>query len=44
MDAYPLPVKGAENAVVADSAEVQEYMVQLSDALEKVWLLASLRW
>jgi COP9 signalosome complex subunit 5 len=35
MDAYPLPVKGAENTVVADAPEVQEYMVSLSDALER---------
>ena len=34
MDAYPLPVKGAENSVVADSPEVQEYMVTLMESLE----------
>ena len=34
MDAYPLPVKGAENSVVADSPEVQEYMIKLMESLE----------
>eukprot|EP00455_Lapot_gusevi_P018036 TRINITY_DN1976_c0_g1_i1.p1 TRINITY_DN1976_c0_g1~~TRINITY_DN1976_c0_g1_i1.p1 ORF type:complete len:337 (+),score=82.47 TRINITY_DN1976_c0_g1_i1:55-1065(+) len=36
MDAFPLPVKGTENFVLADSPEIQAYMIDLSEALELV--------
>jgi COP9 signalosome complex subunit 5 len=36
MDAYPLPVQGAENFVEANTAEMYRYMTALTDAVEAV--------
>lgn len=41
LQAFPLPVEGTETTVVSDSPEVQKYMVDLNDALEKVCMIRS---
>ena len=37
-DAFPLPIEGAHTRVLADDAEVINYMIRLSDSLGKVSL------
>jgi len=35
-DAFPLPIEGSETTVVADNPEVNGYMSELTDTLERV--------